>query len=81
MTLGTPRLAAFVAVTALLFPASSFADDYPSKPIKLLVGASAGGMRTPWTFRPGRSCAKWLIGRSTFRSRRCFPEGGVKQCC
>jgi len=43
MTLRTPRLAALVALTALLFPDSSFADDYPSKPIKLLVGASAGG--------------------------------------
>jgi tripartite-type tricarboxylate transporter receptor subunit TctC len=46
MTFGIPRLATFALVIAALLPASSRttgADDYPSKPIKLLVGASPGG--------------------------------------
>ena len=50
MTLRIPRLATFALLTAALLPASSlatslpaWADDYPSKPIKLLVGASPGG--------------------------------------
>jgi len=46
MTSRIPRLAAFALLIAALLPASSLAtraDDYPSKPIKLLVGASPGG--------------------------------------
>ena len=46
MTLRIPRLATFAFLIAALVPASSLtarADDYPSKPIKLLVGASPGG--------------------------------------
>ncbi len=46
MTFGIPRLATFALVIAALLPASSRttgADDYPSKPIKLMVGASPGG--------------------------------------
>jgi tripartite-type tricarboxylate transporter receptor subunit TctC len=41
-----PRLAALAILIAALLPASCLAaraDDYPSKPIKLLVGASPGG--------------------------------------
>jgi tripartite-type tricarboxylate transporter receptor subunit TctC len=41
-----PYLATFALVIAALVPASPMtarADDYPSKPIKLLVGASPGG--------------------------------------
>jgi tripartite-type tricarboxylate transporter receptor subunit TctC len=41
-----PRLVAFTALIAALVPVSPVtarADDYPSKPIKLLVGASPGG--------------------------------------
>jgi tripartite-type tricarboxylate transporter receptor subunit TctC len=41
-----PRLAALAILIAALLPASCVAaraDDYPSKPIKLLVGASPGG--------------------------------------
>jgi tripartite-type tricarboxylate transporter receptor subunit TctC len=46
MTLRIPRLATFALLIATLLPGSSLitrADDYPSKPIKLLVGASPGG--------------------------------------
>jgi tripartite-type tricarboxylate transporter receptor subunit TctC len=46
MTSRIPRLAALAFLTAALLPASSLAtraEDYPSKPIKLLVGASPGG--------------------------------------
>ena len=46
MTFRIPRLTTFALLTAALLPASSlatWADDYPSKPIKLLVGASPGG--------------------------------------
>src|ERR1041384_6174883 len=41
-----PRLAIFALLVATLLPASPLtacADDYPSKPIKLRVGASPGG--------------------------------------
>src|SRR5471032_1133977 len=46
MTFRIPTLATSALVIAALLPASSLtaqADDYPSKPIKLLVGASPGG--------------------------------------
>ena len=46
MTLRIPRLATFALLIAALVSASPMkarADDYPSKPIKLLVGASPGG--------------------------------------
>ena len=50
MTLRIPRLTALALLTAALLPVSplpsplpAWADDYPSKPIKLLVGASPGG--------------------------------------
>src|SRR4249919_879885 len=46
MTFRMPRLTTFALLTAALLPGASsttWADDYPSKPIKLLVGASPGG--------------------------------------
>jgi len=46
MTLRIPRLATFALLIAALVSASPMkarSDDYPSKPIKLLVGASPGG--------------------------------------
>ena len=46
MTHRIPRLATFALMTAALLPGSylaTWADDYPSKHIKLLVGASPGG--------------------------------------
>jgi tripartite-type tricarboxylate transporter receptor subunit TctC len=46
MKFRVPRLTTFALLIALLVPASLLAaraDDYPSRPIKLLVGASPGG--------------------------------------
>jgi len=46
MAFRIPRLAAFALLLAALFaatPLAAWAEDYPSKPIKLLVGASPGG--------------------------------------
>jgi tripartite-type tricarboxylate transporter receptor subunit TctC len=46
MTLRIPRPTTFALLIVALLPASSLtarADNYPSKPIKLLVGASPGG--------------------------------------
>ena len=34
---------AFLALAALVLPASSFADDYPSRPIRIIVPYAAGG--------------------------------------
>lgn len=39
----TTKLAAGFAATAMLASGAALADDYPSKPIKIMVGFSAGG--------------------------------------
>ena len=39
----TTKLAAGIAATTMLASGAAIADDYPSKPIKIMVGFSAGG--------------------------------------
>lgn len=39
----TTKLAAGIAATTMLVSGAAIADDYPSKPIKIMVGFSAGG--------------------------------------
>ena len=86
----TKTLAAGFAATAMLASGAAFAD-YPEKPIKIMVGFSAGG-GTGAEFHNGRHHAcGWhtgtknrepcngSVGRRTGRQRRCQRYRG--KCC